>query len=109
MESWQIIVGGILFLVAALILSYTSKTRKKDGPLLSQSYLALSDEEKKFFDKDKEFERITILYGLIGVFFIFVALTILTMNKVFAILSIVALGADLMFSLLKIIEARKNI
>ena len=109
MESWQILIGGSSFLIASIILAYTSKTRRKEGELLSQSYLSLSDEEKKYFDKDKEYERITILYGLFGVFFVLVGITIFTMNKVFALLSIVVLGADLVYAALKIIEARKDL
>lgn len=106
MEAWQIIIAVILLIIAAIILNYVNKTRKKEGPILSQAYLSLSKEEREFFDTDREYERITILYGLIGFFFIFIAVAVLTINKIFAFIAIGLLLTALIYSIIKLIELR---
>ena len=108
MSTWQIIVGMCSLLVAGIILNYCNNTRKKEGPLYSSSYLSLSDEEKKFFDKDSEYERVTIVYGLIGIFFVFIALMIMTLNKVFAYLAFACILADLIYMIVRIIKIKSN-
>ncbi|MBR0461341.1 MAG: hypothetical protein IJJ00_01335 [Erysipelotrichaceae bacterium] len=108
MESWQIIIAISSFCIAAVILSYVNKTRKKTGPILSQAYFSLSEEERKYFDRNAEYERLTILYGLIACFFICVALCILTLNRVFGFIGIGFLIVAVIYSLIKIIELKSR-
>ena len=104
MEAWQIIVAISCLVIASIILNYVNKTRKKTGPILSQAYLSLSEEDRRYFDKDREYERLTVLYGLIGFFFVFVALCVLTLNKVFGFIAIGTLIVAVIYSVIKIIE-----
>ena len=108
MESWQIIVGGLAIILSIALFKYVNNTSKKQGPLLSQAYLSLSEEERQYFDKDAEYQRITILYGLLGGFFVFVSLAIFTLMKIFAFIAIGILITALIYSLIKLIELRKN-
>ena len=108
MEVWQIIIATAAFAIAGVILNYVNKTRRKTGPILSQAYFSLSEEERRFFDKDAEYERITVLYGLIGCFFICVGLCVLTINRLFGFIAIGILIVCLIYSLIKIIEIRNR-
>lgn len=104
MSTWQIIVGVASLCVGAVILNYANNTRQKKGPLYSSSYLSLKEEERKYFDKDSEYERVTVVYGLIGIFFIFIAIMIMTLNKVFAYLAFLSLIIDLIYMIVRIIS-----
>ena len=108
MDLWQIIIAAAAFAIAGVILNYVNKTRKKTGPILSQVYFSLSEEERKYFDKDAEYERITVLYGLIGCFFICVGLCVMTLNKLLGFIAIGILIVCLIYSLIKIIEIRNR-
>lgn len=84
-------------IVAYLLLSYANMTRKKEGPIYSSFYLNLSEEEQKQVDTDREYKRVTILYGLIGLFFVFLGLMIMTLLKVFGYLAILCLLIDVIY------------
>ena len=108
MEGWQIIISLSSLMIAAVIFNYVNKTRKKTGPILSQAYFSLNEEEREFFDKDFEYERLTVLYGLIGCFFVCVALCVLTLNKVFGFIAIGVLITAVIYSIIKLIELRSR-
>lgn len=93
-------------MIAFVIFGYVNKTRKKTGPILSQAYISLSEEERQYFDKDAEYERITVLYGLIACFFLCVSITILTFNKIFAYIAIGIIIVAIIYSVIKLIELR---
>ena len=103
-ELWQIVLALILLVLAGIIFNYINKTRKKTGPLLSQAYLSLTEEEKQYFDKDKEYERITVLYGLFAFFFVFVAIAVITLNKIVAYIGIGILIVAFIYTITKMIE-----
>lgn len=108
MELWQIIMAIAALMIAFVIFNYVNKTRKKTGPILSQAYLSLSEDERQYFDKDAEYERLTILYGLIGCFFVCVSITILTFNKIFAYIGIGFIVVAIIYSIVKLIELRSK-
>lgn len=95
-------------MIAFVIFNYVNKTRKKTGPILSQAYISLSEEERQYFDSDSEYERITVLYGLIACFFVCVSITILTFMKIFAYIGIGFLIAAIIYSIVKLIELRSK-
>ncbi|MBR2808659.1 MAG: hypothetical protein IKE33_00290 [Erysipelotrichaceae bacterium] len=95
-------------MIASILFNYVNKTRKKTGPILSQAYFSLPEEERQFFDKDREYERLTVLYGLIGLFFVFVALCVLTLEKIFAYTAIGILIVAIIYSVIKLIELRSG-
>jgi len=107
MKPVQIIMAIACFSISFVILNYCNKTRRKKGPLLSQSYLSLSEEERKYFDTDSEYKRITIVYGLIGIFFVFVGIIILTLSKIFAFAAMAVLLADLIYMGIKLFQVKK--
>ena len=106
MEIWRIIMAIASLMIAFVIFSYVNKTRKKTGPILSQAYISLSEEERKYFDKDAEYERITILYGLIACFFVCVSICILTFSRIFAFIAIGFIIVAIIYSVVKLIELR---
>ena len=106
MEIWRVIMAIASLMIAFVILNYVNKTRKKTGPILSQAYMSLSEEERQYFDKDAEYERLTILYGLIGCFFLCVSICVLTYNKIFAFIGIGFIVAAIIYSIVKLIQLR---
>lgn len=89
---------GVLFLIPAYFLvKYCDNTRQKKGPIYSLFYLNISEEEREKVDINKEYMSVTIIYGLIALFFIFVALLIFTFKKIFAFLAFICLVADVVY------------
>ncbi len=75
-EMVPALISGILSL---LMLIYALFTSKEKGPILSNNYLFTSKEEREKIDKKTEYHRVTVVFGILGIIFLFLAVEIITM------------------------------
>lgn len=78
METWKIVTSGILGLISILMLTYSFFTSKEKGPILSNTYLLATAEERRKIDKSAEYHLVTIVFGILGTVFLLLSLRILT-------------------------------
>lgn len=90
MERWQIISSIISGLISIILLTYSFFTSKEKGPILSNTYLLATAEERKKIDKSAEYHLVTIIFGILGMVFLLLTIRILTsyawINYIIAVL-----------------------
>lgn len=78
MELWQIISGFLTGLISVSMLVYVFFTSKGKGPILSNTYLLATDEERKNLNKSAEYHLVTVVFGILGMIFLMLTIRILT-------------------------------
>jgi len=78
MEFWRVISSMITGLISVLLLVYAFFTSKEKGPILSNTYLFASKEEREHMNKSAEYRLVTVVFGILGVLFLLLTITILT-------------------------------
>ncbi len=78
MPIGQIVTGCFVALIAVLSGIYVSFTARCKGPILSNSYLFLSKEERKRANKQAEYKLVTVVFSFISAIFALLALRIFT-------------------------------
>ena len=78
MELQQIVSAIIIGLISILLLIYSFFTSKEKGPILSNSYLLATAEERKKMNKSAEYRLVTIVFSTLGMVFLLLAVSILT-------------------------------
>lgn len=78
MELWQFITAIIVGLISIVLLVYSYFTSKEKGPILSNTYLFASAEERKKIDKSGEYHLVTIVFRILGIVFLLLTTQILT-------------------------------
>lgn len=78
MELWQIITSIIMGLISAFCLVYAFFASREKGPILSNTYLLASQEERKHIDKSAEYHLVTVVFGILGVICLLSVVDILT-------------------------------
>jgi ABC-type Mn2+/Zn2+ transport system permease subunit len=81
MRTGQIIIGSIISLIDVLLGVYVSFTARKKGPILSNTYIWLSKEERARADKKAEYMLVTVVFSCLTAVFAFLALYIFTLWK----------------------------
>lgn len=81
LQMLDIIVGGSVEIVAILFAVYASFTARQKGPIISNSYLWLSKEEREKTDKKPEYRQLTIVCGGLAVSFTMLAIYIIASWK----------------------------
>ncbi len=78
MELQQIVSAIIIGLISILLLIYSFFTSKEKGPILSNSYLLATAEERKKMNKSAEYRLVTNVFSTLGMVFLLLAVSILT-------------------------------
>jgi hypothetical protein len=78
MDLWQMITASIVGLISIILFVYSYFTSKEKGPILSNTYLFASDEERKKIDKSAEYHLVTIVFRILGTVFLLLTIQILT-------------------------------
>ncbi len=81
MEFGQIIVGCIVSIIAISLGIYVSFTARGKGPILSNTYIWLSKQERDKVDKKPQYKLVTIIFGCLALVFALMALHIFTLWK----------------------------
>lgn len=74
MTSEKIIELIVLGVISAALLTYAFFTAQAKGPILSNTWFSLTEEERKTADKSAEYHLVTVVFGLLG--FVFLLMTI---------------------------------
>lgn len=78
MKTWQIISALIIGLISVLLFTYSFFSSKEKGPILSNSYLFASNEERKRMNLSAEYHLVTIIFRNLGLIFLLLTVKILT-------------------------------
>lgn len=78
METWQIVSALIIGLISILLFTYSYFSSKEKGPILSNTYLFASNEERKKMDLSTEYHLVTIIFRILGLIFLLLTIRILT-------------------------------
>lgn len=81
MRVIEIVTGCVTGAITVLLAVYVSFTARQKGPILSNSYLWLSEEEKKKADTRAEYRLITRVFGGLALIFAMLTLNIFTSWK----------------------------
>lgn len=79
MELSQIVLSIILGIFSILLLTYSFFASKEKGPILSNTYLWATSDERKKMNKSAEYHLVTVIFGILGM--IFLLLTIRTLSS----------------------------
>lgn len=76
LQSREVVTGSFTCAISVVLAIYASFTARQKGPILSNSYLWLSEEEKKKADTKAEYHMITIVYGCLSIIFLLLTISI---------------------------------
>ena len=79
MEPVQIVFGCTTGALALALAVYASFTARRKGPILSNTYLFLSREERSRADKNAEYRLVTVVFGGLSLLFALFSLYIFTL------------------------------
>lgn len=109
METWQIILGSIISLIAILLGIYVSFTARKKGPIFSNTYLWFSEEERKNVDRNSEYRLVTVVCSALAIAFALLAINIFTRLLVPFILMWVTFAFVIVYAVVDSIKSYKKI
>lgn len=104
----QFIVGTITALISILSFIYISFTAKRKGPILSNTYLLASPEERKNIDTQGEYRLVTRVFGLIAFAFLFFTIFIFTEQRLFLYLTYILLAVDIIYAIYEAFHTEIN-
>lgn len=78
MSIGQIVAGCIVAFIAVLSGVYVTFTARCKGPILSNTFLFLSEEERKKADKQAEYKLVTVVFSFISAIFALLTIQIFT-------------------------------
>ena len=85
----ELIVSGVLFLMALVVFLLSIRSFREKGFLLNNSYLYASQEERKMMDKRPYYRQSAVVLALIGFIFVLNGLSILLRSN---LISYIAIG-----------------
>ena len=88
MSVSRIVMGCIISAIAVALGIYTFFAAQCKGPILSNSYLLLSKEERMRADKKAEYKLVTVVFGCLAAAFALLALWILQGGIFYPFLSV---------------------
>lgn len=108
MEAERII-GGCIFGIPALLLAiYVSFTVRCKGPILSNGWIFLTEEQKKWEDKRPHYKLVSIVFGGLALAFGFISLDIFTGWSWCSIISVVLILTVLAYAIADAVKTEKN-
>lgn len=108
MELSQIVLSIILGIFSILLLTYSFFASKEKGPILSNTYLWATSEERKKMNKSAEYHLVTVIFGILGM--IFLLLTIRTLSSWSWINYIIGIliAVVIIYAIVNTIKSEKN-
>lgn len=73
-EIIDIVAGSIIGIVAILLAVYAFFTSREKGPIISNPYVWLSEEERAKVDKKAEYRQLTVVFGCLALAFALLAI-----------------------------------
>lgn len=108
MELSQIVLSIILGIFSILLLTYSFFASKEKGPILSNTYLWATSDERKKMNKSAEYHLVTVIFGILGM--IFLLLTIRTLSSWSWINYIIGIliAVVIIYAIVNTIKSEKN-
>lgn len=78
MATWQIVSSIIVGLISLFLLVYSFFASKEKGPILSNTFLLATVDERKKMDKSAEYHLVSVVFGVLGIIFLLLTIHILT-------------------------------
>lgn len=108
METERIIGGCIFAIPAVLMMIYVSFTARCKGPILSNGWIFLTEEQKKREDKRPHYKLVSIVFGGLALAFGFIALDIFTGWSWCSVVSVLLIVAVLVYAIADAVKTEKN-
>lgn len=103
------IIGGTVFGGLALLLAvYVSFTIRCKGPILSNGWIFLTNEQKKSEDKKKHYRLVSVVFGGLALAFAFVSLDIFTGWIWCSVVSVLLILLILVYAIADAVKTEKN-
>ncbi len=108
MEAERII-GGCIFGIPALLLAiYVSFTVRCKGPILSNAWIFLTEEQKKKEDKRPHYKLVSVVFGGLALALAFMSLWVLVDRAWCGIVSGVLIAAVLVYAIADAVKTEKK-
>ena len=108
MEISQIVASILLGLISISLLTYSFFTSKEKGPILSNSYLWATSEERQKMNKSAEYHLVTVVFGILGVVFLLLTLRILSSWSWINYIVGTLVGIVIIYAIINTIKSEKN-
>lgn len=108
MDTVKVVIGSIIGFIAVLLGVYVSFTARGKGPILSNSYIFASDEEKRRMDIKQEYRLVTIIFGCLTGIFSLLSLFIFTEFKFFLVLMWILIVFVTVYAIVDTVKSEKN-
>ncbi len=99
MEISQIVSSIILGLISIILLTYSFSTTKEKGPILSNTYLLATSEERKKMDKSAEYHLVTVVFGILGMVFLLLTIRILSSWSWINYIIVILIAIDIIYAI----------
>ncbi len=103
----RIVIGIIMGIVTVLLGVYTSFAARQKGPILSNTYLWLSKEERKMADKKAEYHLVTVIFGGLTMVFLMETIYIFTLLKITHTIGFCFIGFIVIYAIFDTVKSRK--
>lgn len=81
LKIMDIVLGSILGIAAVCMASYASFTARQKGPIISNTYLWMSESERANIDKKAEYRQLTVVFASLALMFAMLSIYIITSWK----------------------------
>lgn len=105
MSTWLGWIMGIATLICGY---YTSCTARQKGPILSNTYIWLSKEERKHVDKKAEYHLVTVIFGGLTGYLLMNTIYIFTSSTLFLIIGFLFLAFDMIYAIVDAVRTNRD-
>ena len=73
-----VICGVVTGIISVILFIYVAFAIRRKGPILSNTYLFASEEERNRIDKKAEYHMVSVVFGILATIFAFLTVYIIT-------------------------------
>lgn len=107
-ETYKIVLSIILGIISVSLLTYSFFTSREKGPILSNTYLWATKEERKKMDKTAEYHLVTVVFGLLGIIFMLLTIRVFSSCIFLTIAIAILILTLLVYAIKESIKTIKN-
>ncbi len=100
----QVVIGSIVGMIAVLLGIYVSFTARSKGPILSNTYIFASKEERKKMDTKGEYKLVTIIFTFLAAIFALLSLYIFTQCKWLYVLMWILIAVLILYAIIDAVK-----
>lgn len=92
--------------VSVILFIYVSFTVRCKGPVLSNTYLFASEEERSRMDKKAEYHMVSVVFGILAVIFAFLTVYIITSWEACLYIALVLFACVIVYAVKESVKSR---